>query len=465
MSLRVLKILVSGLLLSFGLTGLPAAALWQSHPQIGNEGLLEGHSRDVYNVAISPDGQYLASSSFDGMTQVWNTQSWERVHHLAGHTNWAGTLAFSPDNRWLATGGMMDGLIQIWDLTTGQSIQTLTVSKGGVLSLAFSPDGQQLAVGRNNQVLDIYRTLDWQKERQISDFLGGVASVAFSPDGKYLASASFNEPRIALWDPISGERLHSLNDHDEELYALAFSPDGKYLASAGADRIIRLWQVDTLLPVARLSGHLRPVWALRFSPDSQLLASGSMGDHTLRLWSVPQGVNLQTLAKASEKTYALAFSPDGQTLFSSHGDGKVRVWSQSSAAQAADAERRERLDLSLKIDRWRGPEPGASPALGELALKIEHYGRQHLDGVNAEVRILTPGVLLKSPVNTYFIARFEAGTSKRLSLPLELSKGFKAEAIELEIQLFSGEGSARREIRLPLRVPLNTPAPEQKAGS
>lgn len=459
------KILALSLLLSLSLTGLPAQALWQSASEIGNDGLLEGHNRDVYNVSVSPDGKYLASSSFDGMSQVWNTQTWERVHHLAGHTNWAGTAAFSPDSRWLATGGMMDGLIQIWDLSSGENIQTLSASKGGVLSLAFSPDGQALAVGRNNQTLEIYQTSNWQKRTEITDFLGGVARVAFSPDGKYLASTSFNEPRITLWDPLSGERLHSLSDHDEELYALAFSPDGKYLASGGADKVIRLWQVDTLLPVARLSGHLRPVWTLHFSPDSQLLASGSMGDHTLRLWSIPQGVNLQTLAKASEKTYALAFSADGQRLFSGHGDGKIRVWSKASATQTAEAQRGGQLNLSLKLDRWRAPAADASPALGELGLKIEHHGRQHLEGVNAEVRILTPGVLLKSPVNTYFIARFEAGSSKRLSLPLELSSGLKAAAIELEIHLFSGEGKERRDIRLPLRVPLNTSAIQQKAGS
>src|SRR5215471_19228304 len=57
-----------------------------------------------------------------------------------GHTKSANAAAFSPDNRWLASGGK-DNLIKIWDLTTGNVLRTLYGHSSNVNALAISPDG------------------------------------------------------------------------------------------------------------------------------------------------------------------------------------------------------------------------------------------------------------------------------------------------------------------------------------
>src|SRR5262249_61638466 len=63
-----------------------------------------------------------------------------------GHTKSATAVAFSPDNRWLASGGK-DNVIKIWDLTNGNILRTLYGHSSNINALAVSDDGQLLASG------------------------------------------------------------------------------------------------------------------------------------------------------------------------------------------------------------------------------------------------------------------------------------------------------------------------------
>src|SRR5690349_7902515 len=63
-----------------------------------------------------------------------------------GHTRSVNAIVFSPDNRWLASGGK-DNVIKIWDPATGNVLRTLYGHTSNVNALAVSPDGTVLASG------------------------------------------------------------------------------------------------------------------------------------------------------------------------------------------------------------------------------------------------------------------------------------------------------------------------------
>ncbi len=53
----------------------------------------------------------------DGTIKIWNVQTGAHEHTFEGHLSGISILAWSPDSRWVASGGD-DKLIRLWDVST-----------------------------------------------------------------------------------------------------------------------------------------------------------------------------------------------------------------------------------------------------------------------------------------------------------------------------------------------------------
>ena len=240
------------------------------------------------DVDISPNGVTVASSfwgklDITGRISLWNVSDGTLLRIMNkgsnGNANGFESIAFSPDGQTLASGSF-DEVIRLWDVSDGSLLRTFEGGGWNEYGVVFSPDGQILAAA--SQTVCLWRVNDGA----LIKTLGGneyYRSTAFSPDGQMLAAGSL-DGNIQLWRVSDGNLLQTLKGAGYIL-SINFSPDSKIIASGGEDASIRLWDVSNGQLLSTLRGHSGPIIALAFSPDSTILASVS-NDGTLRKWGI-----------------------------------------------------------------------------------------------------------------------------------------------------------------------------------
>jgi WD40 repeat protein len=291
---------------------------------------LVGHSGVVRAVAISPDGQLLASGSEDNTIKIWQLKTGRLVRTLIGHTNWISSLAITPDGQMLVSASG-DSTIKIWQLKTGQLVRTLSSHTNSVYTMAISSDGQTIASGSGDNTIKIWQLKTGQLVRTLTRHSYAVNSLAISPDGQTLVSGNGSvwplgeDYTIKIWQFKTGIPQRTLTGHLANVAAIAISPDGQTLISGSDDQTIKVWQLSTGKLIHTLSGHSNRVYALAISPDGQTLVSGS-GDNTIKVWNLKTGNLIRTLTGHSSAIYALAMSADGKTLVSGSDDKTIKIW-------------------------------------------------------------------------------------------------------------------------------------------
>jgi WD40 repeat protein len=111
----------------------------------------------------------------------------------------------------------MDLSLRLWDVETGQMLQTFRGHWGNLYGVAFSPDGRRLASGGVDQMLKGWDTASGQEVLTLKGHTSAIFAVAFSPDGRRLASAGAEfallpdgtsklsvRPLIRLWEVTPG---------------------------------------------------------------------------------------------------------------------------------------------------------------------------------------------------------------------------------------------------------------------
>jgi WD40 repeat protein len=229
---------------------------------------LRGHKAPIGHIAWSPDGETLASASYDGYLRLWDQET-------GNCTRTEESTRVCPLLIWLSRSLILSGRsLMIWDATTGEEHRYLSDSLLTIRCLSRSPDGGTVAAAEYSCVLlwDVGtgRKIGQLRPRSWDD---PVNSLAWRPDGAHLIVAS---KAIEIWDPFAKELIREISisggqGHDGAR-GFAWLPASRIFASAHGDATIRFWDGDTGVELRRLEGHTSKVSSIAFSNDGSLLA-------------------------------------------------------------------------------------------------------------------------------------------------------------------------------------------------
>ena len=297
---------------------------------------LDGLSNWATSVAFSPDGKTLAVGTHDSV-QLWNIGEKKATGVWKTSSGYVKSLAFLPDGKKLVIGSYQSA--SVWEVASGIKERDLPKHRGFVTSLAISPDGKLLATGCDDEAARLIRIEDGALLKTFEHDRDPVHGVAFSADGKLLATAAGDETRVTrpgiakLWDIESGKLIRDFEGMTKFATSVAFAEKGTRLIVGSADEKAYVFDIETGKPLGFFGGHARPVTSIAMSPNGQIAITGSggraKGKNELKIWRIADGDVLATAEEHEAKIAALALSPDGKMVATASYDNSVRFWDVS----------------------------------------------------------------------------------------------------------------------------------------
>ena len=308
----------------------------------GKEDAKSTHEKNVMFVAVSKDGNMIASASWDRTVGLWErnqsnkgnqlNEEFRLCNFLEGHDERVWSVAFSQDGKLLASSGVNNN-----KLVTKQNIATFEIEDNKVKLWNIEHRNSEMirSIGFPEQFRFSFKNAPmrfWLLLLNMNCLAGtlflhnfkvakdGFSSVAFSPNSEILATGLWDDSyqkqyTLLLWDISNIDDINWQNgrlpkekpiffrhhadldkDYEWSVTTVIFHPtNNQILATAGNDGIVRLWYLDKLnwdkqeaeVKSISLEKHAKKetVRSLAFSPDGNILSSGSH-DKTIRLWNV-----------------------------------------------------------------------------------------------------------------------------------------------------------------------------------
>jgi WD40 repeat protein len=297
----------------------------------GREPVTALDNTTVVNAArFSHGGDLVATGGSGIFVRIWNASTGQLRYPLRitpATTGSLNELAFSPDDRLLATAGSQDTTAKVWNLAEKSAVAILTVHRSGIESVAFSPNGRSVVTAGRDGKAYIAQSEFSTTQGVLIGHRGPVNVATFSPDGSEVVTAS-NDGFARIWDaevdpnaPGPLARFRQIGTHILPVNAVAFSPDGRLALSAGDDRTARVWGPGSRVVTL---DHAGAVDAASFSSDSRLVITGS-DDGTARVWRAEDGGIVSTL-RHGEPVNTARLSPDGRFAVTAGGKGSAVLW-------------------------------------------------------------------------------------------------------------------------------------------
>ena len=287
------------------------------------------HGAEVYDYTFDPKTSRAASVCKDRNIQLWNSESWDYLGTLKGHTGEVNSASWSSDGQRLLSCSD-DRTVRLWDVGKRHCLRVFKGHADDVNSVVWSADSKYALSGSDDRSMRLW---DVETGRCLSRMKGHKAlifSVALSSDQKFALSGS-DDATVRLWEVKTGRTLNIFEGHTGIINAVQFSSDQRFALSCSHDRTIRLWDVQSGRCLHKLEGHAAAVRSIACSSNCQYVLSGST-DMSVRVWDIETGECLEICDGHRSAVRRVIWSIDGRRALSGDDAGGVRIWDMSNLA-------------------------------------------------------------------------------------------------------------------------------------
>lgn len=236
---------------------------------------LDGHDAAV--IALAALGEHrLVSGGDDFDLIVWERETGTATR-LEGHRGKVAALAVSPDGRWIASASW-DGSIGLWPVTGGAP-RFLLGHDASVTDVAFAVGGARLYSTSADGTLRVWRWQEADPEPRILVDRGfGINELVVGPRDAWIAYGAVDGVTRVI-DPDSGATVADFTLDRRPILALAHHPATGQLAAGDGQGYIMMIDTETWSIVRDFKAMARgPVWALAFSPDGRTIYAGGLSE-------------------------------------------------------------------------------------------------------------------------------------------------------------------------------------------
>lgn len=272
---------------------------------------LGGHSADVISLAWSEDERYIATGDEDGNIIIWDTKSLLMKQVLHAHSAAVNSIVFSSSTKYLLSGSS-DKSIKLWDIDENQCLIEID-NQSAVTTLAFSSDQERVLVGYQNGTAKLWN-LKSQKCLKIMRGHGyPVSIVTFSPSDDYMLTGNIGE--TLLWDLHSKKYKSNFWGHASYIKSVLFT-ENYVQFRIPLSEISAFWMASVSeRGDIFLNNFLSKI---AFSPDGKYFMINAQ--HQYYIDGKPIEYN-----HVQEHCSALTISPSQKEILLSHGKN-IEIW-------------------------------------------------------------------------------------------------------------------------------------------
>ncbi|MFT7591129.1 MAG: WD40 repeat protein [bacterium] len=275
---------------------------------------LGSHTDDVESVAVSANGDFVATGSWDNTVQIFKGDStFPYFQTLTGHRAAVSALGFSGNGEILVTGGN-DFKLMVWSKVGKDKFelekQYTNVHNAGINSIVVGPSGNMIYSAGDDGKIVIHN----QRSNSKWVINNRLPTNCIALKGRSYILCADESAIVKLYD-INGKKIKEYKGHKDVVNAVA--SNGQYVVTGSSDKTAIIWDAISGKQKNVLLGHEWKINSVTISTDNKYVITGS-SDGMTKIWDIETGLEVNSYSETNGKVRQVTMSHDMRYIFSAY---------------------------------------------------------------------------------------------------------------------------------------------------